>query len=235
MLQHVLLQQQPGTQMASPSTPCHNIHRANDVIVHNQIGFMAEAFLTPKTTSILSQILEPKYNESVGRAAAWADGYAHTAQGRFSYQWHWIDTHDWAPDRCGLDYKKDCAKGGCVVSAISNQTDILKECIGQVNSGALSGGMNLTCSYALKWVAHFLGDIHQPLHASGRAAGGNLYKAIFGNVSTELHAVSPVLSHSCSINVRLTRNRYGMATFLIMQRTSASRSRPNHSILSSPA
>jgi hypothetical protein len=151
---------------------------------------MAETFFTPKTTSILSQILEPLYNESVGRAAAWADGYAHTAEGRFSYQWHWIDTHDWAPDHCNLTYEKDCAKGGCVVSAIANQTGILRECIKQVNTGMLSAGTNLTCSYALKWVAHFLGDIHQPLHASGRAAGGNSYKARFGNVSTELHAVS---------------------------------------------
>lgn len=141
---------------------------------------------------MLSQILEPQYNKSVGRAAAWADGYAHTAEGRFSYQWHWIDTHDWAPDHCNLNYEKDCAEGGCVVSAIANQTGILRDCIQQVHDGELVGGINITCSYALKWVAHFLGDIHQPLHASGRAAGGNFYKARFGNVSTELHAVSPL-------------------------------------------
>lgn len=158
--------------------------------VHNQIGFMAETFLTPKASSILGELLEPQYNRSIGRAAAWADGYAHTAEGRFSYQWHWIDTHDWAPQHCRLNYTNDCARGGCVVSAIANQTHILRDCIGQVKSGSLSGGTNLTCSYALKWVAHFLGDINQPLHASGRAAGGNFYRVKFANVSTELHAVS---------------------------------------------
>jgi hypothetical protein len=155
-----------------------------------QIGFVAETFFTSKTASVLAEILEPQYNGSVGRAAAWADAYAHTNEGRFSYQWHWIDTHDWAPQHCHLDFENDCAKGGCVVSAIANQTRILRQCIQQVTTGALGGGTNLTCSYALKWVAHFLGDIHQPLHASGRAAGGNLYKVKFGNVSTELHAVS---------------------------------------------
>jgi hypothetical protein len=77
-----------------------------------------------------------------------------------------------------------------VVSAIANQTGILRECIGQVQSGALSGGSNMTCSYALKWVAHFLGDIHQPLHASGRAVGGNAFKVVFGGTHTQLHAVS---------------------------------------------
>ncbi|KAF1851447.1 nuclease PA3 [Cucurbitaria berberidis CBS 394.84] len=157
--------------------------------VHNQIGFMAETFFLPETSSVLAKILEPQYNGSVGRAAAWADAYAHTDEGRFSYQWHWIDTHDHAPEHCYLDYAHDCAKGGCVVSAIANQTGILHECISGVKSGSWSGGTNLTCSYALKWVAHFLGDIHQPLHANGRAVGGNTYKVTFGNVSTQLHAV----------------------------------------------
>jgi len=162
--------------------------------VHNQIGFMAEEFLEPSTTSVLQQILEPQYNGSIGQAAAWADGYAHTDEGRFSYQWHWIDSHDDPPHHCDLNYTRDCAQGGCVVSAIANQTDILRDCVQVVKSGNLSGGKNLTCSYALKWVSHFLGDIAQPLHASGRAAGGNFYRVTFGKVSTELHAVSTIRS-----------------------------------------
>ncbi|KAI4680389.1 uncharacterized protein J4E84_008037 [Alternaria hordeiaustralica] len=92
---------------------------------------MAETFFTPETTSVLAEILEPQYNGSVGRSAAWADAYAHTSEGHFSYQWHWIDTHDRQPENCSLDYARDCAKGGCVVSAIANQTRILRECIDQ--------------------------------------------------------------------------------------------------------
>lgn len=180
--------------------------------VHNQIGFMAETFLNPYTTSILSQILEPQYNGSIGRAAAWADGYAHTDEGRFSYQWHWIDTHDYPPYHCALNYTGDCAKGGCVVSAIANQTGILRECVEDVKSGMLTGGTNLTCSYALKWVSHFLGDIAQPLHASGRAAGGNFYRVTFANVSTELHAVrSP--SPPKQLHHTNTSPRFGTDTF----------------------
>ncbi|KAJ4358227.1 uncharacterized protein N0V89_002807 [Didymosphaeria variabile] len=125
---------------------------------------MAEQFLEPYTVSVLANILEPQYNGSIGRAAAWADGYAHTDE-------------------------ETVQKGGCVVSAIDNQTSILKGCISDVKAGSLDNGANLTCSYALKWVSHFLGDIAQPLHASGRAAGGNFVRVKFGNVSTELHAV----------------------------------------------
>jgi hypothetical protein len=183
---------------------------------------MAETFFTPETTSILADILEPQYNGSVGRAAAWADGYAHTSEGRFSYQWHWIDTHDHPPQSCKLDYTRDCAEGGCIVSAIANQTGILQGCIDQVRSGALSGGSNLTCSYALKWVAHFLGDIAQPLHASGRAAGGNFYKVTFANVSTELHAVSTTYPHLLNEHLQ---NRSGMASFLTTLQESTSLSR----------
>lgn len=175
--------------MVSCVALCHHV-RSSQRAVHNQIGFIAETFLSPETTSVLAEILEPQYNGSIGRAAAWADGYAHTAEGRFSYQWHWIDTHDQPPQSCSLNYTSDCAEGGCVVSAIANQTGILKGCIADVKAGNLSSGSNLTCSYALKWVSHFLGDIAQPLHASGRAAGGNFYRVRFANKSTELHAVS---------------------------------------------
>lgn len=159
--------------------------------VHNQIGLMAETFLTPSTTSILSQILEPQYNGSIGRAAAWADAYAHTAQGRFSYQWHWITTHDSAPSTCGLNYTNDCTTGGCVVSAIANQTQILRGCIKDVKKGDLQkgGASNQTCAQALKWVAHFSGDIAQPLHASGKLVGGNRFNVSFAGAKTQLHAV----------------------------------------------
>ncbi|KAJ9646332.1 hypothetical protein H2199_002381 [Coniosporium tulheliwenetii] len=157
--------------------------------VHNQIGFMAETFLTPPTTSVLQHVLEPQYNGSIGRAADWADAYAHTPEGSFSYQWHWIDSADEPPTSCSLCYERDCPEGGCVVSAIANQTEILRGCIADVKRGILTDGSNITCSYALKWLTHFHGDINQPLHASGTAAGGNLFNVTFNNISTELHAV----------------------------------------------
>ncbi|KAI4852040.1 nuclease PA3 [Aureobasidium sp. EXF-8845] len=153
------------------------------------IGHSAEQLLTPTTRSVLYQILEPHYNKSIGLAAAWADDYAHTPEGALSYQWHWIDSADNAPYYCNVYYHRDCSKGGCVVSAIANQTQILKSCVDRVKAGELVDGQDLQCSYALKWVVHFLGDIAQPLHASGRAAGGNGIEVVFGNQTTELHAV----------------------------------------------
>lgn len=62
--------------------------------IHNQIGFMAEEYLTPRTAQILGHILEPKYKGSIGRAAAWPDSYSHTDEGEYTAQWHYIDPAD---------------------------------------------------------------------------------------------------------------------------------------------
>ncbi|KAH0363913.1 phospholipase C/P1 nuclease, partial [Aureobasidium melanogenum] len=143
--------------------------------VHQQIGYSAEHLLTPTTKSILYQLLEPKYNNSIGLAAAWADDYAHTPSGAFSYQWHWIDSADKPPHYCNVYYHRDCSEGG--------------DCVRKVKTGELGGGGGLQCSYAVKWVVHFLGDVAQPLHASGVKAGGNGIEVVFANRTTELHAV----------------------------------------------
>lgn len=88
-----------------------------------------------------------------------------------------------------------------MVSAIANQTQILRTCIDRVKTGELADGEDVQCSQALKWVVHFLGDIAQPLHASGRKAGGNGIEVVFGNKTTELHAVSLSISvhHPCRL------------------------------------
>ena len=41
---------------------------------------------------------------------------------------------------------------------------------------------------ALKWVIHFLGDIHQPLHVENFEVGGNLVNVTFNGAHTNLHA-----------------------------------------------
>ena len=94
------------------------------------------------------------------------------------------------PAYCNVYYNRDCTVGGCVVSAIANQTLILADCVAR-----RAHGYNATCANALKWVAHYLGDIHQPLHASGVAAGGNFFPVTFAGRATNLHSVRPCLPY----------------------------------------
>lgn len=159
--------------------------------VHNQIGFMAERFLKPETTKVIQKLLEPQYGGSIGRAAAWADGYRSVPGGEYTYQWHWIDSQDTPPAVCNTYYNRDCTKGGCIVSAIANQSQILRDCIKSAQTNKITDGSNLTCSYALKWVTHFTADIAQPLHTSNLGRGGNDFNVSFGGKTNNsvLHSI----------------------------------------------
>ncbi|RYO76818.1 hypothetical protein DL766_009815 [Monosporascus sp. MC13-8B] len=56
---------------------------------------------------------------------------------------------------------------------MTNQTQILKGCVGDAKLGKIRHVENTTCANAAKFIAHFTSDIAQPLHVSGIAAGGN--------------------------------------------------------------
>lgn len=42
---------------------------------------------------------------------------------------------------------------------------------------------------ALRFFVHFMGDVHQPLHASGKERGGNDAPAKWGRAKTSLHRI----------------------------------------------
>lgn len=42
---------------------------------------------------------------------------------------------------------------------------------------------------ALKWIIHFLGDIHQPLHDEALEVGGNGIDVTYDGESTNLHHI----------------------------------------------
>jgi hypothetical protein len=87
------------------------------------------------------------------------------------------------PTRCNLDYHNDCpSKGGCVISAITNQTNILHQCLSH-------NDVSKVCADALKFLVHFIGDITQPLHCSNKSRGGNDIEVHFGNRRRNLHSV----------------------------------------------
>ncbi|KAK0103854.1 hypothetical protein ONS96_004963 [Cadophora gregata f. sp. sojae] len=159
--------------------------------VHNQIGFLAEEFLSRDTIGIIKKILEPQYEGSIGRAAAWADAYRREPGGEYTYQFHWIDSLDTPPSVCNTYYNRDCTKGGCIVSAIANQSMILRGCIRLAKDNKIKNGNNLTCSYALKFVTHFTSDLAQPLHTSNLGAGGNAFNVSFGGKTNNsvLHSI----------------------------------------------
>ncbi|KAI8924932.1 phospholipase C/P1 nuclease domain-containing protein [Entophlyctis helioformis] len=68
---------------------------------------------------------------------------------------------------------------------------------------------------ALKFVIHFLGDLHQPLHATGRDRGGNDAKVSFNGRQTSLHAVWDTSMFEKRIRNNFGGNKETFAKFLV--------------------
>lgn len=59
-----------------------------------------------------------------------------------------------------------------------------------MTSRALNPNLSSSAHYqALKFLIHFIGDIHQPLHTENEARGGNDLHVRFNNRNTNLHAI----------------------------------------------
>ncbi|KAM0944320.1 hypothetical protein DsansV1_C11g0107581 [Dioscorea sansibarensis] len=147
---------------------------------HFMICKIAEKYLTEKTSKAVLDLLPEIANGELASVCAWAD------EVRFRYRWsshlHYINTPD-----CTYKFSRDChdnkgVKDMCVVGAINNYTEQLR------SYGDSSSGYNLTES--LMFLAHFVGDVHQPLHVGFEAdEGGNTIIIHWYRRKTNLHHV----------------------------------------------
>src|SRR5262249_7156760 len=93
-------------------------------------------------------------------ASTWADDVRNTSKGAKTAGWHSLDTprgasRDQVPGFCPTD--------GCVTKAIAEQVDVLK-----------SNAKGKKKADALRFMIHFVGDVHQPLHCTTNSdRGGN--------------------------------------------------------------
>jgi len=77
-------------------------------------------------------------------------------------------------------------KGGNVLDGIKNVTGILEDWVKDDASDAAA-------NEALKFLIHFVGDMHQPLHLAGRERGGNGIPVLFDRRHTSEFLVFWVL------------------------------------------
>ena len=109
--------------------------------------------------------------------ATWADKIRYDA--RWSAPLHYVGaTGDHPPDNClfpGTD-GWDGRPRGNVLDAIQNVTSILSDFVS--TSGATASA-DAGAQEALKFLIHFVGDMHQPLHLTGRERGANGVKVTF--------------------------------------------------------
>ncbi|KAF2277002.1 uncharacterized protein EI97DRAFT_457740 [Westerdykella ornata] len=146
---------------------------------HTTVALIAQNFVSPRTTQFAQQLLNDSSSTYLGNIATWADSYRSTPEGAFSSPLHYIDALDTPPLSCNVDYERDCPEEGCIVSALANYTVRV----------TAKGIPIAEKAKALKWVVHFLGDVHQPLHVENLEVGGNGINVTFGGAKTNLHHI----------------------------------------------
>lgn len=126
---------------------------------------------------------------SLASIASWADDYR--AEHEESRNWHFVNIpYDRATYDPAVDCKNDARYGDCIINAIERARAVLADCSKAATQQA----------QALKFLVHFVGDIHQPLHDTDRNNdhGGNDIVVTFFGKSAKLHAIwdSDIIMHT---------------------------------------
>lgn len=156
---------------------------------HRLVAGLAEQELSPAARHELARLLAGEPEPTLAGISTWADDLREhdPGLGRRSAPWHYVNIGEFA---CRYQAADACPGGDCAVEAIRTQAAILAD----------RGRDDAERLRALKFVVHFIGDLHQPLHAGfARDRGGNTIQvrvpAAFippwanGNPGSNLHAV----------------------------------------------
>lgn len=142
---------------------------------HRAVCAMGWDFAKPATRRAIQRILGQKGRAAFAESCLWADAVIPLR--RETAPWHYINTPRDAPM---LDLKRDCpADTGCVVSAIAEQERILRN--------ATHPDVRRD---ALRYLAHLIGDVNQPLHIGfADDRGGNLIKGAYLGKPINIHGL----------------------------------------------
>ena len=142
---------------------------------HAVVADIAEARLTESARRQVHALLDADGKTSLDQIASWADMVR--MQRRDTGPWHYVDIPLEA-DR--YDPARDCPDGQCVVAKIADFQKVL----------AASNTVTPERVEALKWVVHFVGDVHQPLHAEDHDdKGGNEVPVAGFGKRANLHSI----------------------------------------------
>jgi len=158
---------------------------------HRLTALVAEQYLTPETKAQIAQLLhaDSRSSETLADVAPWADIYR--VDHPETAKWHFVDIPKSA---ASFDRNRDCP-----VSE-SDPKSPWRDCVtdrilyfeGRLGDTSLSLEQR---AIALKFLVHFIGDIHQPFHALGDERGGNdiivyfLGSSTCGDYHCNLHGV----------------------------------------------
>lgn len=153
---------------------------------HESVAQIAEVNISQKARANLQRLLRaapllgtPKCPlRNISEASVWADCIkGDPLRWGYTSSWHYQNVDICKP----FDLKSACAGGNCVSAQIDRNFALLKD-------KSLPANVRLE---ALAFLIHFVGDLHQPLHAGDHNdRGGNDLKASYGVMpGYNLHSV----------------------------------------------
>ncbi|WP_213980210.1 S1/P1 nuclease [Sphingomonas sp. dw_22] len=156
---------------------------------HQTVAAIAYRNVTPQVRATIGRMLAQSGplldtpecpTGTIEQASVWADCVKKLGDRfRYAYTWHFQDVNICKP----FDLKPPCKDGNCVSAQIEREVKLLKD----------KGTPVRDRVQALVFLIHFVGDLHQPLHAGEMDdAGGNKLKASYGIYATDrlnLHSI----------------------------------------------
>jgi S1/P1 Nuclease len=150
---------------------------------HRIVGDIAQTRLTPTARLRVKELLG---NDDLAAVSVWADDIKGERPETFG--WHFVDI---PRDASGFSEARDCYRAdekhayalpdhhNCVVDRIAMFQQVLAD----------RNAPRQDRIEALKFLVHFVGDVHQPMHAMGEARGGNdIHVVEFGSSQCGNHA-----------------------------------------------
>jgi hypothetical protein len=150
------------TALTAANAPSHPTGTLWSEEGHRIVCEIAARRLSPRAQTLVSELLSPEA-QSLPSVCTWADSVRSTTH-RYTSAYHYINLPRGART---VELARDCADSEkrCVIWAIENYARVLADRTRPVAER----------KEALKFVAHFVGDLHQPLHVSyADDQGGNL-------------------------------------------------------------
>jgi hypothetical protein len=148
---------------------------------HRLVADLAAADLGPQARAEVARLLRGEADPTLAGVANWADDLRDNPVagdpdlGKRTSRWHYVNL---AEDDCGYRAVAHCPDGDCVIEAIRRQRDILAD----------KGRPDAIRAQALKFLVHFVGDAHQPLHAGyARDKGGNTVQIQIDGKGSNVH------------------------------------------------
>jgi len=149
---------------------------------HSIVAELAQRRLTPTARQKVKDIIGG--DASLASISSWADDIREIF-GK-SYNWHFVDI---PLNVANYDPARDCEdtpRGDCAINEIERNRRVLSDASADEKEKL----------EALKYIVHFIADIHQPLHTVKDYVGGNTYPVTFfvdplkrKTEATNLHAV----------------------------------------------